>query len=185
MVTVLILDFPILPFLPSTYEPSLAKSIPLHTNNMFVTCVLFGITLFYAWNLSAASDLVPSMIYFHLALAIEKTSNFLKEPKFEPEIECSNCKNLEEEETNVEITPPFHCVVKGSLNGNQQDWQKGWLYYEAIRKLIHESNSRFGSMLLLNHGAMFFVASSNVFSILRWYFTYLVFYISRIFCECI
>lgn len=177
MVTVLILDFPILPFLPSTYEPSLAASIPLHTNNMVFTCSLFGVTLFYAWNLSAASDLVPSMIYFHLALALEKTSKFLKEPKFEQEkIESNNCKNIDEEEPNFKTST---IIANGSSDGNQQDWQKGWLYYEAIRNLIYESNSRFGSMLLLNHGAMFFVASSNVFSILRWYFfefNYLIYF---------
>jgi hypothetical protein len=70
------------------------------------------------------------------------------------------------DETNFNSHPS---AVKGSQDSNQVIWQKGWLYYEAIRKLINESNSRFGSMLLLNHGAMFFVASSNVFSILRWY----------------
>ncbi|EFX86186.1 hypothetical protein DAPPUDRAFT_98040 [Daphnia pulex] len=166
MVIVLILDFPILPFLPSTYEPLAA--IPLHTNNLYLTCALFGVSLFYAWNLSAASDLVPSMIYFHLALSLKKTSEFLKEPQnvLDSQTIENNCKNLEVDETNFNSHPS---AVKGSQDSNQVIWQKGWLYYEAIRKLINESNSRFGSMLLLNHGAMFFVASSNVFSILRWY----------------
>lgn len=166
MVIVLILDFPILPFLPSTFEPSIPT--PLYTNNLYLTCALFGVTLFYAWNLSAASDLVPSMIYFHLALALEKTTKFLKEPKSSNNHEKleSNCKNPEESESNFLAQPSTD--VKIGIDGSQQDWQKGWLYYEAIRKLIHESNRRFGSMLLLNHGAMFFVASSNVFSILRW-----------------
>ena len=166
MVMVLILDFPILPFLPSTYEPLAA--LPLHSNNLYLTCILFGISLFYAWNLSAASDLVPSMIYFHLALALKKTSEFLKEPQnaIDSQTIENNCKNLEVDETNFNS---HSTAVKGSPNSDQIVWQKGWLYYEAIRKLINESNSRFGSMLLLNHGAMFFVASSNVFSILRWY----------------
>lgn len=167
MVIVLILDFPILPFLPSTYEPLIAT--PLNTN-LYFTCALFGFTLFYAWNLSAASDLVPSMIYFHLALALEKTSKFLKEPRSSSDqgkIE-SNCKIIDEDESNFNIQPSIDVKEKAGFDGSQQDWQKGWLYYEAIRRLVHESNTRFGSMLLLNHGAMFFVASSNVFSILRW-----------------
>lgn len=165
MVIVVILDFPILPFLPSTYQP-LASST-LFTNNLLLTCALFGLSLFYAWNLSAASDLVPSMIYYHLALALEKTSKFLKEPSNPSEQEKleSDCISLDEADTRLNLSP---AIVRIPQDSTQREWQKGWLYYESIRRLVLESNSRFGSMLLLNHGAMFFVTSSNVFSILRW-----------------
>lgn len=168
MVLVVILDFPILPFLPSTYEPLAA---PLLSNNVFFTCGLFGVTLFYAWNLSAASDLVPSMIYFHLALALEKTSIFFKlSSNIADNVELTNKSKSNEEEESVystELNDTKICL--GGIGNRSDSWQKGWLYYEAIRRLIHESNSRFGSMLLLNHGAMFFVTSSNIFSILRWW----------------
>lgn len=165
MVIIVILDFPILPFLPSTYQP-LASS-PIFTNNLLITCALFGVSLFYAWNLSAASDLVPSMIYFHLALALEKTSKFLKEPPSLAEHDKLEADCVSPGETGTRASPS-PTVVRIHHDSIQREWQKGWLYYEAIRRLVHESNSRFGSMLLLNHGAMFFVTSSNVFSILRW-----------------
>ena len=111
-------------------------------------------------NLSAASDLVPSMIYFHLAMALEKTESFFKVP-IKP-IQKENGILVHQESV-------YQGSEEGSDDGVQQEWQKGWLYYETVRGLVSESNSRFGCMLLLNHGAMFFVASSNIFSILRWY----------------
>ena len=165
MVIVVILDFPILPFLPSTYEPLAA---PLLSNNVFFTCGLFGVTLFYAWNLSAASDLVPSMIYFHLALALEKTSIFFKQTTTSNENVGNRSKSNEEDESIFSTELTNEAKICFGLHPPDR-WQKGWLYYEAIRELIHESNIRFGSMLLLNHGAMFFVTSSNIFSILRWW----------------
>jgi len=56
MIIVLILDFPILTFLPSTYlaeknreDQPIASSTLSFTNNIFITCVLFSVTLFYSW----------------------------------------------------------------------------------------------------------------------------------------
>jgi hypothetical protein len=66
MVIFVILDFPILTFLPEIY-PASAKQFD---NGTILLCALFAVSLFYAWNLSAASDLVPSLIYFHLAIAL-------------------------------------------------------------------------------------------------------------------
>ena len=80
--------------------------------------------------------------------------------------------NDESEHTETVCLPNVLDPGKGlseSVHYVQQEWQKGWLYYEAIRELVNESNTRFGPMMLLNHGAMFFVVSSNIFSILRWY----------------
>lgn len=42
-------------------------------------------------------------------------------------------------------------------------------YYEAVRELISRANDLFGAILVINHGAMFFVASSMMFAILRWF----------------
>ena len=53
MIIVVILDFPILPFLPSTYlseKGQVDQPIAFtFTNNIFFTCILFSVTLFYAW----------------------------------------------------------------------------------------------------------------------------------------
>ena len=132
MVIVVILDFPILPFLPSTIKNEKNCCDLLHSSYLPLICTVFAVSVFYAWNLSAASDLVPSMIYYHLA------------------------KELDYISMQLPVT---------ELN----DLRKLWLNYEAIRCLIDEANSLFGLMLVLNHGAMFFVASSNVFAIMRWY----------------
>lgn len=75
LVILLILDFPILSFLPSIYDPLTT------THDLYLTCLLFGVSIFYILSLSTASDLIPSLIYFHLALALEKTSQFFEEPK--------------------------------------------------------------------------------------------------------
>jgi len=133
MVIVVILDFPVLPFLPSMIDngDDCCNSL-LSPAYLPLVCSVFAIGVFYAWNLSAASDLVPSMIYYHLADEIDNINRLI--PCAEP---C--------------------------------DMRKMWLNYEAIRGLIDEANLLFGSMLVLNHGAMFFVASSNVFAIMRWY----------------
>lgn len=163
MVILLILDFPILSFLPSTYDPSTTSGFP---NSLYWTCVLFSVSTFHILSLSTASDLVPSLIYFHLALALEKTSQFLKEPKDSNDQQKKNDTNHE----LLEEQQPFIIDTKADFGATQQNWQNGWLYYEAIRTLIQESNTRFGLMLILNHGALFFVGSFNVFSILRWYF---------------
>ncbi len=146
--------------------------------------------MFIKRNLSAASDLVPSMIYYHLARDMEKTGKYFENEILETpthsvqQIEHKKLMITVEENMNGEFEPiktttkgngTLCCAPnagKGSFDSAydvQQDWQKGWLYYEAIRELVNESNTRFGPMLLLNHGAMFFVASSNIFSILRWY----------------
>jgi hypothetical protein len=137
-------------------------------------------------NLSAASDLVPSMIYYHLARDIEKTGKYFGNDIEETpihivqQIEPNKLILTTEEDMNEETEPietacPSNVLNPGkgsseSIHDVQQEWQKGWMYYEAIRELVTESNTRFGPMMLLNHGAMFFVASSNIFSILRWYF---------------
>ena len=167
MVMFVILDFPILPFLPPTYK----ASAPLITNYILFICALFAVSLFYAWNLSAASDLVPSLIYFHLGIALENTSKFFKIPP-RPAGQRARLihqpSTLQEDETNFNYSPPI-TVVAIEHDDVPQDWQKGWLYYEAIRKLINQTNSLFGLMLMLNHGAMFAVAGSNIFSILRWF----------------
>ena len=133
LVIFVILDFPILPFLPSTvYSRNNCCNSLLFFNHLPFICPVFAISAFYAWNLSAASDLVPSMIYYHLADEIDNISML--------------------------IAPSA-----------QFDVRRLWLNYEAIRSLIDEANSLFGFMLVVNHGAMFFVASSNMFALMRWY----------------
>ena len=138
------------------------------------------------------------MIYYHLARDMEKTGKYFENEILETPthsvqpIEHKKLMITVEENMNGEFVENMNGEfepIKTTTNGNgilcrvpnagkgsfesaydvQQDWQKGWLYYEAIRELLNESNTRFGPMLLLNHGAMFFVASSNIFSILRWY----------------
>lgn len=155
LVILLILDFPILSFLPSTYDPLTT------THDLYLTCLLFGVSIFYILSLSTASDLIPSLIYFHLALALEKTSQFFEEPKTNQEKQDNNYQIIEEQPLNIIET-------KTDFGGTQQNWQKGWLYYESICRLIQESNNLFGLMLILNHGGLFFIGNSNVFSILRW-----------------
>ena len=253
MVIFVILDFPILSFLPPTY----AESSHLFNDYKYFICSLFAVSLFYAWNLSAASDLVPSLIYFHLAIALENTGKFFKKPKMratptdsgnqrrklikeasifqedessfsysptpvailsiendddilqdvpqdvtqdaiglavENGSECLKAKKtlaissesgtssrptlikklsiFQEEESSGNYSPAHVAITCLSIEHDDdvpQDWQKGWLYFEAIRKLVNQTNSLFGPILLLNHGAMFFVASSNIFSILRFF----------------
>lgn len=120
------------------------------------------------------------MIYFHLAVAMEKTGNFFQESMKEKTNTAKAVKADTEEiiksptkdggcEPIVHVHRPLQHLSFESAHDVQPEWQKGWLYYEAVRQLVNESNARFGPMLLLNHGAMFFVACSNVFSILRWY----------------
>jgi len=126
------------------------------------------------------------MIYYHLARDIEKTGNY-----FENDISSENPihsvqqnennkfmitveENMNDESERTETVSLPNVLDPGKglsqpVHYVQQEWQKGWLYYEAIRELVNESNTRFGPMMLLNHGAMFFVVSSNIFSILRWY----------------
>ena len=166
MAIFVILDFPILPFLPPTYK----ASAPLITNHILFICALFAVSIFYAWNLSTASDLVPSLIYFHLGIALENTSKFFKIPPSPKERLIHQLSTVQEDETSFNYSPPITVVViEHDDDDVPQDWQKGWLYYEAIRKLINQTNSLFGLMLMLNHGAMFAVAGSNIFSILRWF----------------
>jgi len=149
MVIFAVLDFPILIFLPQLYTEPFGKST-------IIICALFVISLFYAWTLSATSDLVPSLVYFHLAVALENTNKFFVLKKRHIRA------NVVVHQESVEILP----IVEDDNNDIPQDWQKGWLYYEAIRKLVHKTDSLFGSILLVNHGTMFFVASANIFSVL-------------------
>lgn len=125
------------------------------------------------------------MIYYHLARDIEKTGNYFENDISENPIHyvqqnednkfmitVEENMNDESERTETACLPNVLDPGKGlskPVHYVQQEWQKGWLYYEAIRELVNESNTRFGPMMLLNHGAMFFVVSSNIFSILRWY----------------
>lgn len=157
---VVVIDFPIVHFQYMT--------TPFLANNVFLTCFLYGLILLYAWNLTVASDLVPSIIYFNLSVALEKTSSFPSEPSHTHDYirSGSNYKTGESESKCLSETPD---ETSARTNTNQIDrWRKDWLHYEAIRTLIREMNSQFGSILLLNHGAVFFVTSSAIFSILRW-----------------
>ena len=145
MVIVVILDFPILPFLPSPNVTTSCCSL-----NLSFICTVFAVSLFYAWNLSATSDLVPSMIYYHLADEVDNINRSIPDGL--------DVENL-----------PTSTYIAVELVEEAFNMRRTWLYYEAVRGLIDEANSLFGLMLVLNHGAMFFVASSNVFAILRWY----------------
>jgi len=123
--------------------------------------------------------LVPSLIYFHLAIALENTSKFFKTPKMlaissDPSTQRPKLIRepsvLQEDESSFNYSPPHVAIVSIEHDDDvPQEWQKGWLYYEAIRKLVNQTNLLFGPILLLNHSAMFFVASSNIFSILRFF----------------
>lgn len=155
MVIVVILDFPILSFLPSSNQPASSKF--LVSSSLPLICIIFAVSLFYAWNLSAASDLVPSMIYYHLAVELEQIAKLLQE---------SSLYNVDPV-SNVHSTELSTFIQMQPCDAN--DVHKIWFYYEAVRSLVDETNTVFGLMVLLNHGAMFFVASSNVFAILRWY----------------
>ena len=97
--------------------------VTFFTNNLLLTCALFGVSLFYAWNLSAASDLVPSMIYFHLALALEKTSKFLKEPSnsLEQEKLEKDCTNLGEADSQLNSPTAIDRIPQDSI---QREWQR-------------------------------------------------------------
>ena len=126
------------------------------------------------------------MIYYHLARDIEKTGNYFEneisenpihfvqqneDNKFMITVEENMNDESERKESDClsNVPNPGKGLSELTVHDVQQEWQKGWLYYEAIRELVNESNTRFGPMMLLNHGAMFFVVSSNIFSILRWY----------------
>jgi len=163
MVMFAIFDFPILLFLPQIYstDEPFGNNEPKYT--IIIICALFAVPLFYAWTLTATSDLVPSLIYFHLAVALENTVSKFFILKTRPQTRESN------HQSNVVAVEEYEILMRVNDNndGIPHDWQKGWLYYEAIRKLVHKTNSLFGFILLVNHGAMFFVASANIFSILR------------------
>ena len=179
MVIVVLMDFPVLPFLPTTYEEVSKRFADV------TICTFFAVGLFYAWNLSAASDLVPSIIYYHLALALEKVTLLLDEQQAAsqiipavnpPTLKAMRTQVTEETELSaedmaldiedVESKPQLLVTDQG---GRRKNWQQAWLYYEAVRNLLDETNSQFGLLLLLNHGALFFVASSMIFAILRWF----------------
>ena len=163
MVMFAIFDFPILVFLPQIYS----TDEPFGNKNtaIIIICALFVVPLFYAWTLSATSDLVPSLIYFHLAVALENiVSKFFILKTRPPQTRESN------HQSNVVAVEEYEILTTQVDDNNDDipdDWHKGWLYYEAIRKLVDKTNSLFGFILLVNHGAMFFVASANIFSILR------------------
>ena len=168
LVMIVVVDFPVFPLLPAAYGTI------GHVANLPVTCVVFATGLFYAWSLSAVSDLAPSIMYFHLALAVENISGCIDGSlkRFKHAEEAEETAVESEDQVSVDLQPD--CTKEwirqqSDPEFRRKNWQQAWLYYEAVRNLLDETNSQFGLLLLLNHGALFFVASSMIFAILRWF----------------
>ena len=105
LIIVVILDFPIMPFLPN---------LPVQDANKIFTCALFATSLFYAWTLAAASDLVPTIIYSHLARSLEIVADMLPAGN-------KHGKQSPEEHVQMETT------LTSTVTSQDAHWQKTWV----------------------------------------------------------